>query len=79
MVLLQGLQFYAGIERYDPTVCDTERWSKASAATLQRSQSERAKAIQMLSGNLQLPCILQHKSKGANLRPTERQYPGGRE
>lgn len=47
---MQGLQFYAGIERYDPTVCDTERWAAASAATLQRSQSERAKAVQMLSG-----------------------------
>lgn len=47
---VQGLQFYAGIERYDPTVCDTARWAAASAATLQRSQSERAKAIQMLSG-----------------------------
>lgn len=46
----QGLQYYAGIERYDPTVCDTERWAAASAATLQRSQSERAKAVQMLSG-----------------------------
>lgn len=49
---MQGLQFYAGIERYDPTVCDTERWAAASAATLQRSQSERAKAVQMLSGTL---------------------------
>lgn len=45
----QGLQYYAGIERYDPTVCDAERWAAASAATLQRSQSERAKAVQMLS------------------------------
>ncbi|XP_047503394.1 tektin-3-like isoform X1 [Pieris napi] len=45
----KGLQFYAGIERYDPSVCDTERWAAASAATLQRSQSERAKAVQMLS------------------------------
>lgn len=45
----KGLQFYAGIERYDPTVCDAARWAAASAATLQRSQSERAKAVQMLS------------------------------
>ncbi|KAL4713109.1 hypothetical protein ACJJTC_004495 [Scirpophaga incertulas] len=45
----KGLQFYAGIERYDPTVCDAPRWAAASAATLQRSQSERAKAVQMLS------------------------------
>lgn len=49
-VCVQGLQFYAGIERYDPTVCDAVRWAAASAATLQRSQSERAKAVQMLSG-----------------------------
>ncbi|KOB68386.1 Tektin-3, partial [Operophtera brumata] len=45
----KGLQFYAGIERYDPTVCDGQRWAAASAATLQRSQSERAKAVQLLS------------------------------
>uniref|UniRef100_A0A2A4K5X2 Tektin n=1 Tax=Heliothis virescens TaxID=7102 RepID=A0A2A4K5X2_HELVI len=51
----KGLQFYAGIERYDPTVCDTARWAAASAATLQRSQSERAKAIQMLSGTTRVP------------------------
>ncbi|KAI5644198.1 tektin family domain-containing protein [Phthorimaea operculella] len=45
----KGLQFYAGIERYDPSVCDLQRWAAASAATLQRSQSERAKAVQMLT------------------------------
>lgn len=55
MCRVQGLQFYAGIERYDPTVCDTAKWAAASAATLQRSQSERAKATQMLSGTRSTP------------------------
>jgi tektin-3 len=55
---VQGLQYYAGIERYDPTVCDAPRWAAASAATLQRSQSERAKAVQMLSGTHHTsPCL----------------------
>lgn len=58
----KGLQFYAGIERYDPTVCDAARWSAASAATLQRSQSERAKAVQMLSGECELTPAQTHRS-----------------
>lgn len=62
-LILQGLQFYAGIERYDPTVCDTARWAAASAATLQRSQSERAKAIQMLSGNESILCLTWHSHR----------------
>ncbi|GBP33535.1 Tektin-3 [Eumeta japonica] len=45
----KGLQFYAGIERYDPTVCDPERWSAANASTVQRSQNERARSNQILS------------------------------
>lgn len=48
----RGIQFYAGVERYDPTVSVPPTWAEASAANVRRSQSERARSSQMRSGKL---------------------------
>ncbi|XP_077287594.1 tektin-3-like isoform X2 [Arctopsyche grandis] len=45
----RGIQFYAGVERYDPTVSVPPTWAEASAANVRRSQSERARSSQMRS------------------------------
>ncbi|CAG9086988.1 unnamed protein product [Plutella xylostella] len=45
----RGLQYYAGIERYDPSTGDTASWAAAAAAAVQRAQAERARSVQLLS------------------------------
>jgi tektin-3 len=46
----RGIQYYAGIERYDPTVSVPPTWAESSAANVRRSQSERARSSQLRSG-----------------------------
>lgn len=45
----RGINYYGGIERYDPTVSNAETWSENSNRRVQMSQAERSKSAQMRS------------------------------
>ncbi|XP_077273140.1 tektin-3 isoform X2 [Temnothorax americanus] len=40
----RGLQYYGGIERYNPSVIRTESWAEAANSIVKKSQTERAKS-----------------------------------
>ncbi|XP_063993881.1 tektin-3-like [Diachasmimorpha longicaudata] len=42
-----GIQYYAGIEKYDPCVSEQETWADAANRIIQKSQTERAKSVQL--------------------------------
>lgn len=46
----RGIQYYAGIERYDPTVSVPPTWAEASSTIVRRSQMERTQSAQLRSG-----------------------------
>lgn len=43
----RGLNYYGGIEKYDPSISTQQSWSQASANRINKSQSERGKAEQV--------------------------------
>ncbi|XP_012286098.1 tektin-3-like [Orussus abietinus] len=43
----QGLQYYSGIEKYDPCISEQESWAEAVNRIVQKSQTERAKSCQL--------------------------------
>ncbi|XP_015587534.1 tektin-3 isoform X2 [Cephus cinctus] len=43
----QGLQYYAGIEKFDPCVSEQETWAEAANRIVQKSQTERTKSCQL--------------------------------
>ncbi|XP_066601180.1 tektin-3-like [Prorops nasuta] len=43
----QGLQYYAGIEKYDPCVSEQQNWAEATNQIIQRSQVERNNSRQL--------------------------------
>ena len=43
----RGINYYGGIEKYDPTVSTAETWSGASSYRVTKSQTERGKATQL--------------------------------
>ncbi|KAG5317761.1 TEKT3 protein, partial [Pseudoatta argentina] len=45
--LTRGLQYYGGIERYDPSVTTPEFWEEATNSIVKKSQTERAKSHQL--------------------------------
>ncbi|KAJ8974176.1 hypothetical protein NQ317_004853 [Molorchus minor] len=45
----KGIQYYGGIEKFDPTITNTTTWAENSNRMVQRSQSERVKSMQMRS------------------------------
>lgn len=45
----RGINYYGGIEKYDPTVSNAETWSENSNRRVQMSQTERSKSAQMRS------------------------------
>ncbi|CAH0546023.1 unnamed protein product [Brassicogethes aeneus] len=45
----KGINYYGGIEKYDPAVSNTTTWAENSNRIVQRSQSERGKSSQMRS------------------------------
>lgn len=45
----RGINYYGGIEKYDPTICVPETWAENSNRIIQRSQSERSKSAQLRS------------------------------
>lgn len=45
----KGINYYGGIEKYDPTVSNAESWSENSNKIVQMSQEERSKSTQMRS------------------------------
>lgn len=45
----KGINYYGGIEKYDPTVSNAESWSENSNRIVQMSQEERRKSEQMRS------------------------------
>ncbi|XP_076682904.1 tektin-3 isoform X2 [Andrena cerasifolii] len=42
-----GLQYYSGIEKYDPCVSEQETWMEAANRIVQKSQSERNRSCQL--------------------------------
>ncbi|KAG8034740.1 hypothetical protein G9C98_007816 [Cotesia typhae] len=42
-----GIQYYSGIEKYDPCVSEQETWADAANRIVQKSQTERAKSVQL--------------------------------
>ncbi|XP_043284960.1 tektin-3-like isoform X2 [Venturia canescens] len=44
-----GLQYYSGIEKYDPCVSVQESWADAANRIIQKSQTERTKSCQLRS------------------------------
>ncbi|XP_015832962.1 tektin-3 isoform X2 [Tribolium castaneum] len=45
----KGINYYGGIEKYDPTVSTVQTWAENSNRIVQRSQSERGKSAQLRS------------------------------
>ncbi|CAG9821830.1 unnamed protein product [Phaedon cochleariae] len=45
----KGINYYGGIEKFDPTVSTTVTWAENSNRIVQRSQAERGKSAQMRS------------------------------
>lgn len=45
----RGINYYGGIEKYDPTISNAETWIENSNRRVQLSQNERAKSAQMRS------------------------------
>lgn len=45
----RGINYFGGIEKYDPTVSSVETWSAASSQRINRSQTERGKSAQLRS------------------------------
>ncbi|XP_015585345.1 tektin-3 [Cephus cinctus] len=45
----RGLQYYSGIEKYDPSITEAESWAEASNSTVKKSQNERATSCQLRS------------------------------
>nr|CAH7734745.1 unnamed protein product [Callosobruchus chinensis] len=45
----KGINYYGGIEKFDPTVSNTVTWAENSNRIVQRSQAERGKSAQMRS------------------------------
>ncbi|RZC34424.1 Tektin, AIP3, SCP-1, Atg14, and/or Myosin tail 1 domain containing protein [Asbolus verrucosus] len=45
----KGINYYGGIEKYDPTVSTIQTWAENSNRIIQRSQSVRGKSAQMRS------------------------------
>lgn len=45
----KGINYYGGIERYDPTITNTTSWAENSNGIVQRSQDIRAASTQMRS------------------------------
>ncbi|KAG7200879.1 hypothetical protein KM043_003242 [Ampulex compressa] len=45
----RGLQYYAGIEKYDPSTTEAESWAEVSNGTVKRSQEEREKSCRLRS------------------------------
>ncbi|XP_056642530.1 tektin-3-like [Diorhabda sublineata] len=45
----KGINYYGGIEKFDPTTSNTVTWAENSNRIVQRSQSERGKSAQMRS------------------------------
>ncbi|KAF2893041.1 hypothetical protein ILUMI_13135 [Ignelater luminosus] len=45
----RGINYYGGIESYDPTVSTTTTWAENSNRIVQRSQAERGKSTQLRS------------------------------
>lgn len=45
----RGINYYGGIEKYDPTISTIEMWAQASAARINKSQSIRAASAQLRS------------------------------
>ncbi|KYQ48378.1 Tektin-3 [Trachymyrmex zeteki] len=43
----RGLQYYGGIERYDPSVIGPEFWAEATNSIVKKSQTERAKSHEL--------------------------------
>ncbi|XP_046416816.1 tektin-3-like [Neodiprion fabricii] len=45
----RGLQYYGGIEKYDPCITEAESWAEASNSTVKRSQAERSRSCKLRS------------------------------
>ncbi|XP_060535106.1 tektin-3-like isoform X2 [Cylas formicarius] len=45
----KGINYYGGIEKFDPTVSTVTTWAEHSSRNVQRSQAERGKSAQMRS------------------------------
>lgn len=45
----RGINYYGGIEKYDPTISTAETWSQASVHRVQKSQEARMKTAQVRS------------------------------
>ncbi|GAB0095295.1 Tektin [Sergentomyia squamirostris] len=45
----RGINYYGGIEKYDPTISTVETWASASSHRINRSQTERGKSSQLRS------------------------------
>ncbi|XP_058803869.1 tektin-3-like isoform X2 [Phymastichus coffea] len=45
----RGLQYYSGIEKYDPCVSKPETWAETANRIIQKSQAERTKSCQLRS------------------------------
>ncbi|CAH1367699.1 hypothetical protein MTP99_008975 [Tenebrio molitor] len=45
----KGINYYGGIEKYDPSVSTVQTWAENSNRIVQRSQSERGKSAQLRS------------------------------
>lgn len=45
----KGINYYGGIEKFDPSVSTTQTWSENSNRIVQRSQGERGRSAQMRS------------------------------
>ncbi|KAL1518172.1 hypothetical protein ABEB36_001834 [Hypothenemus hampei] len=45
----KGINYYGGVEKFDPTVSTTESWAEHSNRLVQRSQTERGRSAQMRS------------------------------
>lgn len=42
----QGINYYGGIENFDPTICDRKQWQQVTNKRLEDSQNEREKSSQ---------------------------------
>ncbi|KAK7792343.1 hypothetical protein R5R35_013827 [Gryllus longicercus] len=52
----RGINYFGGIEKYDPTVTTPESWAENSNRIIQRSQNERSKSQQLRSDADNLIC-----------------------
>lgn len=54
----RGIQYYAGVERFNPNVSVPQSWADGSSNIVKRSQTERAHAAQIRTGNQINPLTL---------------------